>query len=275
MSTGFFGNALVFDPYCAGILQGVFTIAEQRDYSLTLFTRPWESEDQNGHWLNERIADGMILVAPSIHTDLIRVLSARGMKMVAVSADAQSLGIPTVDVDNDNGTTLATEHLISLGHRHIAHLAGTLSQTSAFIRRDAFYRVMTKHGLSVPDNYIVEAGYSFSPAYAHAARLLKSPNPPTAIFAANDHIALNTIEAARDLGLSVPGDLSIVGYDDNPVAATSYPALTTVRQPLGEMGRMATELLIHSITDQPIETRTYLLPAELIVRETTAPPPSL
>jgi LacI family transcriptional regulator len=264
----------MLNPYSAGILTGILGTAEERDYNVTLFTRAWESREICEEWLNDTPTDGVIMIAPSIHSDIIPTITALGVPAITVSADAITTGIPAVDVDNDSGAMLATEHLIKLGHKKIAHFAGTTSQTSAFTRRDAFYRLMISHGLDVPDDFLIETGYLNDPARDYARRLLAQKERPTAIFAANDVIAAGILTAAVELGIRVPEELSIVGYDDSRLAVDSDPPLTSVRQPLEEMGRLATTLLMQRIEGQPVEVKTHLLAAELVVRRSTAPPPT-
>jgi LacI family transcriptional regulator len=191
--------------------------------------------------------------------------------VVAIAANSATAGCATVDVDNDSGALLATEHLISLGHRKIVHLGGTPGQISSFTRRDAFYRAMEAHGFTPADDAVVETAYHGEIAYTESLRLLQSPNRPTAILAANDHIALSAIRAARELGISVPEQLSVVGYDDAPMAALSDPPLTSIRQPFAEKGKLATYLVLQKIAGLPVEARTHLLPAELVIRSSTGP----
>ena len=272
MSTGFHGHTILTNQYSAGILSGILTTAEDRDYNVTLFTRAWESRETCESWLRETPIDGIIMIAPSIHTDMIGAVLDSGIPVINISADALATGIPSVDVDNDSGAMLATEHLIALGHTRIAHFAGTTSQTSAFTRRDAFYRYMLSRGLDVPDAYVVETGYFSEPAFEHAKRLLSQENRPTAFFAANDVIATGILEGVRAAGLRVPEDVSVVGYDDSRLAVDSNPPLTSVRQPLEEMGRLAVTLLMQRIEGQTVDLKTHLLPAELIIRKSTSPP---
>lgn len=272
MSTGFPGHTILSNQYSAGILAGILSTAEDRDYNVTLFTRAWESRDLCERWLRDTPIDGIIMIAPSIHTDMIEAVLDSRIPVINISADALATGVPAVDVDNDSGAMLATEHLISLGHKRIAHFAGTTSQTSAFTRRDAFYRYMISRGLDVPDDYIVETGYWSEPAHEHAKRLLSRSVRPTAFFAANDVIATGILDATRELGIRVPEDVSVVGYDDSRLAVDAEPPLTSVRQPLEEMGRLAVTLLMQRIEGQAVELKTHLLPAELVVRKSTAPP---
>src|SRR3569833_2246538 len=214
MSTGFPGHTIINNQYSAGILSGILTMAEERDYNVTLFTRAWEARETCEAWLRETPIAGIIMIAPSIHTAMIGAVIDSGIPVINISADAIVTGIPAVDVDNDSGAMLATEHLIALGHKRIAHFAGTTSQTSAFTRRDAFYRYMTSRGLDVPDDFIVETGYWSEPAYEHTKRLLARDIRPTAFFAANDVIATGILAAIRDIGMTCPIDVSVVGYDD-------------------------------------------------------------
>jgi LacI family transcriptional regulator len=270
LSTGFPGSVILANPYSAGILTGIMTTAEERDYNVTLYTRAWEDRDLCEGWLRETPVDGVLMIAPSIYSDLIGTVVDAGIPVIAVSADALVTGVPAVDVDNDSGAMLATGHLINLGHKKIAHFAGTTSQTSAFARRDGFYRFMVSNGLEVPDDFIVETGYFDAPAYEHAKRLLSHSNPPTAFFAANDVIAGGILTGVKELGLRVPEDVSVVGYDDSRLAIDAN--LTSVRQPLEDMGRLATSLLFQRIDGRPVDVKTHLLPAELVVRKSTAPP---
>ncbi|MGO8670095.1 MAG: LacI family DNA-binding transcriptional regulator [Capsulimonadaceae bacterium] len=272
ISTSFLGSHVLFNPFSVGIIGGIFDVAEERDYNVTLFTNKWTNRDISGHWLTERMTDGIIVLAPSIHRDLVETLLDAGIPTMTVAADACMLGTATVDVDNDKGTILLVEHLIGLGHRRIAHIAGHPSVTSTFIRRDAYFRAMLAHGLEVPDDYVVEGAYIRDLGYTCAKRLLSLPDRPTAIFAANDDMAVGALLAAADLGLRVPEDASVVGYDDAPYAAQNN--MTTVRQPLNEMGRLATTLLFQKISGLEVEAKTFLLQPELILRGSAAAPPA-
>jgi LacI family transcriptional regulator len=147
-----------------------------------------------------------------------------------------------------------------------------MSQISAQRRRDSFVDTMLDAGITVPTEYIIETGYEAERASEDAHQLLTLPDPPTAIFAANDFIASRVIRAAEQLGHSVPQTLSVVGYDNNPISDIVHRLLTTIHQPTVEIGRRATELLIRQIDGEIVEVRTELLAPELIVRDTTAPP---
>jgi DNA-binding LacI/PurR family transcriptional regulator len=261
---------LVANSYSVGIFDGVLSTAERNNYNVIVFTQAWKSREESEPWLSERKTDGLIILAPSIDSDMVNALADMNIPLVGVGADSLILGIPTVDVDNLKGAMLATEHLIGLGHRRIAHLCGTMSQTSAQTRLDAFRRVMSTHGLKVPDEYIIETGYEAIGTHNDVRRLMTGENPPTAIFAANDSIARTAIHAATEMGFDVPGRLSVIGYDDAQFAADMHPGLTTIHQPLAEIGSMAVNLLFKQRAGEPVEVQTYLLAPALIVRGTTA-----
>jgi len=273
ISTGFHGNELMYNPYTISVLKGILSTAYPRQHNVTLFMLPWIDGDLMARRFYQTPIDGLIVLAPNIHTDLIATFQDLGIPMVATSADAFDAGIPAVDTDDARGAALATNHLIELGHKRIAHLAGTMSQGDAVTRRDTFFKVMAENGLDVPGDFMPETGFDAANAYSDATRLLSMPERPTAIFAATDYIAYWTIHAARDLGIAVPGQLSVVGYDDAPISSESSPAITTVRQPLEEMGSRAANLLFQLMSGMPVDVATELMPAELIVRASTGPAP--
>jgi DNA-binding LacI/PurR family transcriptional regulator len=172
-----------------------------------------------------------------------------------------------VKSDNVSGAEMAVEHLYSLGHRRIAHIAGLLN-TSAALGRLAGYRGALER-LDIPyrDDYIAEADYRYSSGCTAMRRLLALSEPPDAVFASSDMSALGAMRAVRDLGLNVPKDVAIVGYDDILFASLSSPTLTTVRQSMGLLGETACGALIELIEGRADELPKLVLPVELVVRE--------
>lgn len=272
ISNMFPGRLLINNPYSLGIVDGALTVAEEHGYNVIVFTQVWQNREESESWVLERKTDGLLVIAPSIDTDMVNTLNELHVPLVAVGSAAEILGIPAVDVDNYHGAKLATEHLIGLGHRRIAHLAGTMSQTSAQMRRQAFLDTMRNAGLPLPDEYLIESGYDSDSAGDDTERLLRLANPPTAIFAANDFIASRTIRTAEALGWPVPAKLSVAGFDNNPLSPAVHRLLTTIHQPVLDIGLKATDLLFRIIGGENVELRTNLITPELIVRDTTAPP---
>jgi LacI family transcriptional regulator len=202
---------------------------------------------------------------------MIAGLTERGVPVVAIAHACDALSVPSVDVDNTEGIRLATEHLLGLGHEKIAHLGGDEDMVSVPPRRAAFLAALAAAGLSVPSAYMKSCCYDGRKAADATRELLSLPEPPTAIVAGNDSIAIAAIAAARDRGVRVPDELSVVGFDDAPSAALVTPALTTVRQPLLEIGAEALRLLVALIEGDPVPPVTHLKPPELVVRDSTAP----
>jgi LacI family transcriptional regulator len=180
--------------------------------------------------------------------------------------------IPAVAAAHWSGASAAMEHLISLGHRRIAAITGPMGWPASIDRLAAYRAAMAGAQLPLCDELICRSDFQIEGGYQAAKRLLALPEPPTAIFAFNDNMAMGTLTAARELGLTLPRDLSIVGFDDSLMAALATPQLTTVRQPLQEMGRIAASLLCRMLDRQPLEAARIELSTRLIVRGSTAPP---
>lgn len=260
---------VVNHPYAANILQGVLTAASAGGQNVTFFTDPWRTARQSAAGYRDRRADGLIVVAPPLDSDIISGLAPLNIPLAAISFPGGPFGVSSVDVDDAEGTRLVVNHLRALGHARIAHLSGPDNMLSGRTRREAFCEAMAGAGLTA---YVVPGDFSAAVSYRQTRRLLASPAPPTAIFAANDDSALGVMDAAREMGISMPGGLSVVGYDDTPEGAMARPALSSVRQPLQEMGETAARLLIRQLTGETVAREMTLLAPTLVVRETSAPP---
>jgi LacI family transcriptional regulator len=189
--------------------------------------------------------------------------------VVTVDPHAGPSGLPTVDSDNLHGGRLAAQHLLDLGHRRIAMISGRPDLESARLREQGYTDTLREAGIE-PDPALIQLGDYLPAASADAARrLLAGPDRPTAIFAANDLSAIAAIEVAAELGLRVPDDLSIVGFDNVPEAALATPPLTTVEQPIHAMGAHAIDLLIKLIRHEPVESTHVRLTTRLVVRQST------
>jgi LacI family transcriptional regulator len=165
-------------------------------------------------------------------------------------------------------------HLLGLGHRRIAAITGPRGWVATEDRRRGYHAALAAQGILPDPSLEVEADFEIAPGRDAAGHLLDLHDPPTAIFAFNDNLAIGALQAARDRGLRVPGDLSVVGFDDVEPATIVTPTLTTVRQPLAEMGRTAVSLLMRLLERQRFETLRVELATRLVVRESTGPPRS-
>jgi LacI family transcriptional regulator len=259
--------------YAVGILQGAMWAAANADFDVVLFTKPAEDPHSNSV-VRDRRTDGFLVVDPVIDSPAIEDLAALGLPLVAVASGARDRAVPSVDVDNAFGARLAAEHLLSLGHRRIAHLTGESNQYAVSERCESYKKTLNDAGISVPDDDVIWARFGDGSHYRAAVALLSRPERPTAILAAGDVIALTVMEAARNLGISVPGQLSVVGFDDITAAPMVTPPLTTVRQPLMAIGDTATMQLLSLIRGEPVPAHSTLIAPELVIRGSTAPVPS-
>jgi LacI family transcriptional regulator len=275
------------ESYGATILQGISDGSGERDYNLMLFTKPWHLAPQPAAQYRSQHTDGLIVIAPPTDVSFIPDLVALGIRMVVVSYPSEPLGIPNVDVDNTLGIEMVMEHLLGLGHRKIAFLSGTPEMQSAGERYLGYETMLQKTGVPLNAEYVTPSrprgdsqaptgSYGAEATYADTRRLLALADPPTAIIAGNDRMAFEALRAAREAGVSVPKQLSIVGFDDRPEAALMTPALTTVRQPLWEIGRAAAHVLIDAIEKKEMggsiekAVLSHKITPTLIVRGSTA-----
>ena len=177
----------------------------------------------------------------------------------------------SVGATNFSGGLVATQHLIELGHRRIAYLGGTSTSACNQARLQGYRGAMEAAGARTPRGYVRNGSFAYRDGLREGAALLELAQPPTAIFAANDEMALGILEAARTRGIRVPDDLSVVGFDDTEVARVASPPLTTVAQPLRRMGAMALRFALRLGAGEPLDSPHVELATELMVRDSTAP----
>jgi DNA-binding LacI/PurR family transcriptional regulator len=271
---GLVNHPVASNHYVLPILEGVMSAAGAAEYNVTLFTRGWESGTGSLGYFNDRRTDGIIAISPPTDSDMLPSLAALSLPLIVIDWPHDGVAASYVYCDDAVGARVATEHLLSLGHRRIAHLAGTINKASAPVRRGAFEDTLRAGGITPPPEYLVSGSYRAETTYADTRRLLALPEPPTAIFAGNDVMAAEALRAARDAGVSVPQQLSIIGYDDAPIAVMTNPPLTTVHAPRTAVGEEAARRLIARIEGENAPPTIRLLTPELVVRDSTAPPPA-
>lgn len=260
-------------PYYALIAQGVgFGARECRRDFLMFSTLGLDSEKEQRRigQLSFGLTDGLVLVSPHSSLEYLRRTQDLGSPFVLISELHKVDGISTVNAENRDGAFAAMHHLLDLGHTRIAFIGGGSHSLQNRVRTEVYLEAMRTRHLPVPEGYMPCGHFQTEGGLLAAWKLLNRPDPPTAIFAANDNMAAGAIEAARQQGLRVPEDLSVVGFDDFGAAQLS-PPLTTVRHPLFELGRQAGLLLCDLIDGKRTEQHLEL-PSELIVRQSTAPP---
>jgi LacI family transcriptional regulator len=178
--------------------------------------------------------------------------------------------VTSVGSTNFAGGLAATRHLLDLGHRQVAYLGGPATVACNQARLHGYRGAMEAAGAPVADGYVRTGRFSYEHGIAGGAALLDLPQPPTAVFAGSDETALGVIEAARLRDLRIPDDLSVVGFDDTPVARLAAPPLTTVRQPLREMGAVAVRTALRLAAGEGVDSHHVELATELVVRQSTA-----
>jgi LacI family transcriptional regulator len=262
------------EPLHNEFLHGVAAAAHRGGYHLSVaLTSPGETVEQARRILREGRADGLILSFGGIasNRDALRGLAAEGAPIVLLQEWESVPGVFCVSAQDDLGAEAAAEHLVRLGHRRLAFVCGEEPLwPGPRRRREGFRRVAERAGVEAVDWWC--RAFTVEAARDGVRDRLGRPGAPTGILAANDVIALGVVQQARDLGLDVPGDLSVIGFNDFDFASWVVPPLTTVRIPGAEMGARAVELLFAAVEDErPPESVAFQ--AELVVRASTGPAP--
>jgi LacI family transcriptional regulator len=253
---------LFTDPYFPRLIQGVAHASKEQDYTLTLLLF---DTVEGGAKLSPRVTqgallDGVILAGAQIDDPLMALLldSRTPFVLVGRSEDPR---VSFIDVDNDRGAYAAVTHL---GYERIATITGPMNVRVGQLRREGYTRALIDRGRAIDESLIAVGDFTESSGFAAMNRLL--PHKPDALFVASDTMALGAMRALRAAGLSVPGDVAIVGFDDLPPAETAEPQLTTIRQPVLRTGELAVEMLIDILNHGAEPARRMVLPTELVIR---------
>jgi LacI family transcriptional regulator len=259
----------VSNPYYAAVLRGIEDAAGPGGRAVILCDTDRNPDKQRLYLraLMERRVDGLIIAGGSFGRAEIDII---GESLPLVMIGRHQARIPSVRIDNVHAGALATGHLVSLGHRRIAHMAGPSVSLTAADRLKGYRRAL--EGASIAPEPDLEVEVGFAPARAGEAvrALFETQAVPTAVVAANDQVAIGVIRALHELHLTVPGDVSVVGFDDTPVASYIVPSLTTVAVPTHELGRTAVALLTAMLDGR--RAASVILPCDLRVRESTSAP---
>ena len=215
--------------------------------------------------LNKTYIGGLILELGA--REINPILRKSDIPYVVVNATYDEPRINYISVSNREGAHDAVKYLIGMGHRKIATIHGALNIQSGRERLEGYAQALEESGIPVSRDLILDGNFYRKMAYEKMTALLETKEPPTAVFVASDEMALGAIKAARDKGLNVPGDISLVGFDDNPMCSELSPKLTTVRQPIIEMGRLAAETIIKLIDKEEKPGVKKTLPTEVIIRD--------
>jgi LacI family transcriptional regulator len=266
----------ISNPFFGAAVKGAEAIARTRDYSLALYNTD-ESET-----IESRVLEGLrgrvdgVIMAPSVESDSAPLrLREHGVPVVFIDREiAGPTLFDTVLVDNQGGTAQAVNHLLDLGHRRLGIIRGPVASTPARLRYESFCDTLAARGLDPGEAASEDGNFREEGGYQAMLRLLSRGQSPTGVFVSNNEMTVGAVRAVRELGVSMPRELSLVGFDDHVVAALMTPALTVVNRPSEEQGAIAMRLLLHRLSGTAgDEARRIVLDTNLVVRASTCPPP--
>jgi LacI family transcriptional regulator len=262
----------ITNPFFGALFRGIEDAAAPRGYQVLLCNTDGSPDRQRAHLqaLAARRVDGVILASSFLKDPAVRSLRHQHVPYVLVNRFSEEGMDPFVGSDDVAGARLATQHLVELGHIRIGHLSGQATVSTGVLRRRGYQAALAEAGLGGDPDLIVEAGFTEEGGARGAERLLALPEPPTAIFAVTDMAAVGALGHARKVGLRVPQDLAIAGYNDIPLASRMIPGLTTVHVPIQEFGSAATRMLLGQIDGGQVLPGRVVFTPQLVVRGSTA-----
>ena len=257
-------HAVFTDPYFPNLIQGITQASNQRNLTLALFLFHSMQEETRTiqSILNNTLLDGLIITADRKEYSLVPQIAKQELPFIVVGRPESTEGITYVNTDNIAGGYLATEHLLRLGRRRIAIISADLN-TAGDDRYTGYRDALRDHNVSFDTSLVARGDFSLESGYSAMQQLL--PEHPDAVFAVSDNMGLGAQRAIRDAGLSIPQDIAIVGYDDLVPALQAEPQLTTIRQPVEQMGLTAVELL-SDYASSTVAPKSIIFPVELIIR---------
>ena len=259
------------DPHFGEVLVGVGDEIARAGFDLLIsITAPNQDElEAYRQKISGRRVDGVLVVRTRCHDERVKFLLDSRMPFVAYGRVLDGWDYPYVDVDHVAGMCSVIQHFNDLGHERIAFVAGSSDFTSVHYQLEGFRQAMALCALPVDENLIVEAELTQKGGYGAAQTLFSQSDPPTAIVASNDLMALGVMSAAQDQGLDVGRDIAVAGFDDIPLADTSHPTLTTVRQPAYRLGQLVGQMLVAVAGGEPLAERHVLVEPSLLIRQST------
>lgn len=269
------------DPRVLDLVYHIGDLTETHKLPLIILNRP-DLRDESGvqSFIGSGLLAALLLVAPRSLDRYLPLIQSLQIPTAVIESRVEpepgqevDVPIPCIVSDNRGGAERGVECLIELGHRRIAYISGTSSSQSR-LRLAGYRQALRNHGLAFRKDYVLAGGWTWSSGYECACQAVQLSEPPTALFCANDNMALGSMCALKERGYVVPEDMSILGFDDIPAARWSQPALSTVRQQTKAMVAQAIDLLLRARDGERVESGVRALKTELIERASCAPPPS-
>ena len=266
----------IASPYTGELIRGIDDVLAANDYELMVYTthRRKNQEPKFVATMARGLTEGLLIVLPVQAEKYIENLRERNFPYVLIDQNSEDSQAPSVTSANRQGACDAVEHLIGLGHRRIGVITGWMDIAGARDRLAGYKLALAKHNIPFDPDLVIEGDFTPPSGYIGTEKLLNLNKPPTAIFPSNDDAAAGALDAIKNGGLRVPEDISVIGFDDVPMAANLSPKLTTVRQPIEEVGKIATQMLLNIINNPELEREHIVLPTKLIIRESTTSPPN-
>jgi LacI family transcriptional regulator len=262
----------ITNPFFSELIRSFESHAAQQQYDLLITSTDYETNRMTAtlRRMLERKVDGVAVMTSEMDLGLIRELSRRGVPIVFMDVGQMGPRMSHVSIDYGNGIHQAVNHVVGLGHKHVAFISGPLDLHSARTRRQAFVEAMRLHGI-VPDRRMLREGtHTAEGGQREMSALLRLSKRPTAVVASNDWTAIGALHAIQSEGLRVPDEISLVGFDDIPLVSYTTPALTTVRMSAVDVGSTAFQALFTMIGGVKVEGDVYPIPTKLVIRDSTA-----
>jgi len=265
------------NPFFAQVLLGIEAACFDYGYNVILGNANDDPERELAYLdvLLSKQVDGVLLVSTGAYDEALDFLATRSAPVVMVDrspgAGYEDLQIDTVFTDNERGGMLATRYLLRLGHRRVGCISGPSRLTSSADRVVGYRQALTEAGIRVDEDLIVSGDFQHESGYRACRQLLELPEPPTALFVCNDLMAVGALCAVHEVGLNVPADVSVIGFDDIPLASYTVPRLTTIAQPARDLGRVAVDLMVQRLSDRESPARHERLPVTLLERDSCGP----
>jgi LacI family transcriptional regulator len=270
------GDLRFSDPFFSEFLSGLVSAAGPAGFALNITTDSQDGEE--GAYLRlirSQRADGFVLVRLRLDDERVPLLQEAGVPFVAYGRVTPAEDVCFVDGDDVCGAGLMVDHLVALGHRRLGFITEPLQFTKGYYRLEGYRQGLQAHGLPIDPDLVVTTNYRQRSGREAASRLLALPEPPTAIIACNDLLALGAASAVQARGLVVGRDVSVTGYDNIPLAELAQPPLTTVDQPAHRLGALVAEMLIAAIRAEPLTEKQMVLQPHAVIRESSGPPVTL
>ena len=266
-------TAIFHSPFFTRIMEGLEAMAAENQYRLLIHPLTETARAQVSYriLLGDGSVDGMFVLNAWSTDASIRELAEANVPFVLINGKITGQeDLPYVGFDNRGGVKLAIDHLVSLGHERIGIINGRMTTTNALERFQAFRDNLAAHKLEIPQGeWVAEGDFEEEGGYKAALKILSSVRRPSAILCASDLMAIGAVRALKDQGLSVPGDMSVVGFDNMEEAAYHEPPLTTVAFSAYEMGKLAARKMSQIVSEEPLEEKATVLQPQLVVREST------